>query len=179
MDKNKIIIIALIIVIIALLVGIFAVMPNLNRQDTSLTFVGNSTITEGGFIEIQLTDTNGNPISNQSVNVTIKDENQESKYNPVITDENGTGILKIYESAGEYNLTISYGGNDNYKGCSITQQITIEKAVEAAQSSSSSSDYDPGAFYSAQAGRVIHTGEIQNSPGGLYRHLGYNEWEPV
>lgn len=179
MDRNKIVIIALIAVIIALLVGIFAVMPNFNKQDTTLTLVGNSTITEGGFIEIRLTDAAGNPIANQSVNVTIKDENQESKYNPLITDENGTGLLKIYESAGEYNLTISYGGNDNYKTCSIIQPITIEKAVEAAQSSSSPSNNDPGAFYSAQAGRVIYTGEVQNTPGGLYRHLGYNKWEPV
>ena len=178
MDKNKIIIIALIIVIAALLAGIFAVMPNLNRQDTNLTLIGNSTITEGDSIEIQLTDANGNPLANQSINVTISDGNHESKYNPIITDENSTGILKLYESAGEYNLTISYGGNDNYKGCSIIQHITIEKAVEA-ESSSSPSDYDPGAFYSAQAGRVIYTGEVQNTPGGLYRHLGYNEWEPV
>ena len=36
MDKNRIIILALVVLIIALLVGIFAVMPNMeSKQDTN------------------------------------------------------------------------------------------------------------------------------------------------
>ena len=43
MDKNRIIIIALLLIIIVLLAGIIAVMPNMNKQDTNLTFISNST----------------------------------------------------------------------------------------------------------------------------------------
>ena len=46
MDNNKIIIIVLIAVIAALLVGIFAMMPNMTKQDTKLTFESNATLTE-------------------------------------------------------------------------------------------------------------------------------------
>ncbi|WP_407424067.1 Ig-like domain-containing protein [Methanobrevibacter sp.] len=132
MDKNKIIIMALIAIILAILVGIFASMPNVNKQDTNLTFMSNSTITKGDSVEIKLADGNGNPLVNQTVNVTVTDENRASDYHSVVTDENGIGVLKLDKSAGEYNVTVSYGGNDNYNGCNTTQQMTIEeKAVEA------------------------------------------------
>ena len=46
--------------------------------------------------------------------------------------------------------------------------------------SSSSSNYDSGAFYSAQEGRTIYTGEIHDAPDGhQYKHLGNNEWEKI
>ncbi len=182
MDNNKIIIIVLIAIIIALLVGIFAVMPNMSKQDTKLTFMSNDTIDEGDSIDIRLTDANGTAIANQTVNVTVTDENSTSDYHSVVTDGNGTGKLKLDNDPGKYNVTISYGGNDQYNGCNATKKITIKEEVVEAQSastSSSSSNYDSGAFYSPQAGRVIYTGEVTDSPGGLYRHLGNNEWEPV
>ena len=182
MDNNKIIIIVLIAVIAALLVGIFAMMPNMSKQDTKLTFMSNDTIDEGGSLKIKLTDANGTTIANQTVNVTITDKNNTRDYHSVVTDGDGVGMLKLDKGSGKYNVTISYGGNDKYNGCNASEKITIkEEVVEAqpASTSTSSSSYDPGAFYSPQAGRVIYTGEVLDSPGGLHRHLGNNEWEPI
>ncbi|WP_458455913.1 Ig-like domain-containing protein [Methanobrevibacter sp.] len=141
MDNNKIIIIVLIAIIAALLVGIFAMMPNASKQDTKLTFESNATLTEGDSLKIKLTDDNGTAIANQTVNVTITDKNNTSDYHSVVTDGNGTGKLKLDKDSGKYNVTISYGGNDNYAGCNASQKLTIkekEKAVEAQTSSSSS-----------------------------------------
>ncbi len=39
--------------------------------------------------------------------------------------------------------------------------------------------YSDGSIYSPQAERVIEVGEVVDSPGGYYRHHGYNEWEKV
>ena len=142
MDNNKIIIIVLIAVIAALLVGIFAMMPNMTKQDTKLTFESNATLTEGDSIKIKLTDANGTAIANQTVNVTITDKNNTSDYHSVVTDGDGVGKLKVDKNSGKYNVTISYGGNDNFTGCNATQKLTIkekEKSVEAQTSSSSSS----------------------------------------
>ena len=50
LEKNKIVILALIVVIIALLAGIFAVMPNINKQNANLIFMSNDTINEGVFV---------------------------------------------------------------------------------------------------------------------------------
>lgn len=128
MDKNKIIILALIVVIAALLVGMaFTMMPNMAKQDTKLKFKNNSTLAEGDSVKIKLTDANGTAIANQTINVTIKDKDGTSDYHSVETNEKGVGTLKIDKDAGKYDVTVSYGGNDKYNGCNATKKITIKK----------------------------------------------------
>ena len=184
-NKNKIIIIALIVIIVALLVGIAAMMSNMSKQDTNLKFKSNSTLTEGNSLKIKLTDDNGTAIVNQTVNVTITDKKGANDYHSVVTNENGTGKLKMDKIPGKYNVTVSYGGNDKYNGCNATKKITIEEKVVEAQSTSSSSsgssDYDSGAYYSPQSHKTYYTGDIVQEPGGnsYVRHLGNNRWEPV
>ena len=63
-SKNKIIIVVLIAVIAALLVGVVAMMPNTAKQDTNLTFKSKSTLTEGDYLKIKLTDANGTALAN-------------------------------------------------------------------------------------------------------------------
>ena len=136
--KHKIIIIVLIIIIAALLVGIVAVMPNLNKHDTDLTFKSKSTITEGGSIKIKLTDDNGTALANQTVNITITDKDKTSDYHSVVTDEKGVAKLKLDKDPGKYEITAVYGGDDHYNPCNATKKITVkEKVVEAVVTSSS------------------------------------------
>lgn len=130
MDKNKIIILALILVIAALLVCVVSMMPNSDKHDTKLTFKSNSTLAEGGTLKIKLADVNGTAISNQTVNVTITNQDKSSDYHSVLTNEKGIGSLKFDKDAGKYNVSISYGGNDKYNGCNATKKVTIEEAVE-------------------------------------------------
>ena len=140
MDKNKIIILALIVVIAALLVGMaFTMMPNMTKQDTKLKFKSNSTLTKGDSLKIKLTDANGTAIANQTVNVTITDKDKSNSYYSVVTNEKGVGTLKLDKSTGKYDVTITYGGNDKYNGCNATKKITIKEKVAEAQSTSSSS----------------------------------------
>lgn len=140
--KNKIIILALIVVIAALLVGIFATIPNApNKESTNLTFKCKSVITEGDSIKIQLTDANGTAIANQNVNVTITDKTNASNYHSVTTNAKGVGTLNIDKKAGNYIITIKYGGNDNYTECNATKKIKIEeKVVEATVEPANSDD---------------------------------------
>ena len=96
MDNNKIIIIALIVIIAALLVSMAAMMmPNMGKQNTILKFKSNSTLTEGDSLKVKLTDGNGYAIANQTVNITITDKDGFSDYHSVVTNENGTGKLKL------------------------------------------------------------------------------------
>ena len=182
MDKNKIIILTLIVIIVALLVGIFATMPNFSKEDTKLRIATNSTITEGDYIKVKLTDLNKTPIANQTVNITIIDKDNSSSYYSAVTNDKGVAKLKSDKDAGEYGVKATYGGNNIYTESNATKNITIKEEVVEAQLSStdsSSSNYDSGAFYSPQAGRVIYTGEVLDGPAGLHRHLGNNKWEPV
>lgn len=185
-SKNKIIILALIVVIAALLIGIFATMPQTpNKQDTNLTFKCKSTINEGDSIKIQLTDANGTAIANQSVNVTITDKNKASDYHSVVTNNKGVGTLNIDKSAGEYVITVKYNGNDNYTGCNATKKITIEeKDVPQESSSSQQSSYEEsssssnnGIHYDAEINVYYNDEGIVVDPDGHHQMEVGNKYE--
>lgn len=186
MDKQKIIIAVLIVIIAVILIAMASSMFNFSKQDTELKFKGNSTLSEGEYLKIKLTDSNGTALQNQTVNITLTDKDNAKSYFTVQTNGDGVGKLKIDKGAGEYSVTISYGGNDKYNPSNATKKIKVEKKVEEVQASapavsqeSSSSDVDSGAFYSKQAGKVIETGDVMDGPGGKMRHLGNNKWEPA
>ena len=132
MDKNKIMIVVLIVVIVALLAGIFSMMPNMAKQDTNLTFKGKSTLSEGELLKLKLTDLNGTALANQTINITITDNNNVKYYFSVETNGNGTGKLELNLEPGKYKVTVSYGGNNNYNPSNATKNITIEEEVAEA-----------------------------------------------
>ena len=140
--KHKIIILALIIIIVALLAGILISMPGLNKQDSSLTFESKTTLTEGDYLQIKLTDAHATALANQTVNLTITDKDNANSYYSVVTDDDGIGKLKLDKDAGNYVATLSYGGNGNYNGCNASEQITIEEDIAEAEVTSSSTDSD-------------------------------------
>lgn len=181
MDRNKMIILAIIAVIAIVLIGLAVVMPGFGKEKSNVTIKSNDTVSQGETIEIELTDVNGTPIDNETVNVTMTDENGTEEINvEVVTDDEGVAEVEIDEEqeAGNYTVECTFEGNDNFTEDTVTQEIEIveEEVVEE----DTSEDIDDGAFYSGQAGRVIYTGEIHDAPDGhRYRHLGYNEWEMV
>ena len=77
MENNKIII-TLLIIIIALLVvfGVMYINPTTNAKiNTKITVTSNNTLHDGDSFSIALTDVNGTPLANQTVNITIIDAN--------------------------------------------------------------------------------------------------------
>ena len=145
MENDKIIICVLVAIVIVLLVGLVAVIPHENKQNTNLTFVNAQELNEGDSIQIKLTDANGTALANQTVNITVTDKDRISDYHSVVTNEEGIGTLKLNKSAGEYNITISYGGNDKYLNSSSTQQVTVKQTVtESVGSTTNNGDYLEG-----------------------------------
>ena len=180
-NKNIIIILIVIIVILAAAIGFTVLKPMHAKEPTKVKITSDKEQDEGGKLSIQLTDMNKTALSKEIVNVTITDSKGKVVVDDVVkTNSDGNASLDLDLKKGKYNVTVSYGGNENYTGNNTTQKLTInEKVAEAepSSSSSSSSNYDSGAFYSRQAGRTIYTGEILDSPGGKMRHLGNNKWE--
>lgn len=177
MEKNKIIIIALIVIIVALLVGMVAMMvPNMAKKDTSLTFKGNSSIEKGGSIKIKLTDVNGNAIAGQTVNVTVKDKDKASSYYSVETNDQGVGTLKIDKDAGSYDVTANYGGNDKYKQSNATKKITVkeEEVAESQSSSSSSSDSRTAYAYKSDGTPMYSQAEVDQYMTNKYGYVNYH-----
>ena len=142
MENNRIIIILLLVIIIALLACILTVMPNMNKQDVKLAFMSDSTINEGDSIEIQLTDMNGTPLANQSLNVSVTDGNK-TDYHSILTNGDGKATLDIDKSAGDYGVSVKYGGNSNYRQSSISQNVTVKVPQTTSASTGSQSSELP------------------------------------
>lgn len=183
MDRNKMIMMALIAVIAIILIGVAVVMPGFGKEKSNVTIKSNDTISQGESIEIELTDVNGTPIENETVNVTLTDDNGTEEVNvEVVTDDAGVAEVEIddKQETGNYTVECTFEGNDNFTEDTETQEIEIVEEEVVEDVPDTSENTDDGAFYSAQEGRVIYTGEIHEGPDGhRYRHLGYNEWEMV
>ncbi len=166
MEKNRLIIIALVVVIVALLAGVAVMMSVTPKQNTVLTFEGEATITEGGSIRIHLTDENATAISNQTVNITFTDANRTASYYSVVTDENGTGELKLDKAAGDYNVTASYGGSDKYNPSNATEGLTVEAEVVQAPQPAQSSGNE--LYYDADINVYYNSDGVIVDPDGLH-----------
>jgi len=141
MDYNKIIILLVIIMIIlAAAIGVMFLNSVNAKEPSSIKITSSNEQNEGGELSVVLSDLNGTPISNESLNITIT--NSEGKAvleNVVKTDSNGEAKLNLSLQKGEYNANVNYGGNEKYAQNNTTQKLTIKEAVTNTVSSRSSS----------------------------------------
>lgn len=181
MDRNKLIIVALIIIIAVLIIGLAVMMPGYSKEKSNLTIKANDTISHGESIKIELTDVNGTPIENETVNVTISDEKGTEENESAVTDEEGIIEVTVdVGGVGNYTVECTFEGNDNFTENTTVREIEVVEEEIPQEVATSSGDIDYGAFYSAQEGRIIYTGEVHEGPDGhRYKHLGNNEWEMV
>ena len=131
-------------IVILLLAGLVAIMPHANKQNTNLTFANGPELNEGDSIQIRLTDANGTALANQTVNITVTGKDGSSDHHSAVTNGEGIVALKLDKSDGQYNVTVSYNGNDNYLNCSSAQQFTVKKAVTESVGSTNNGDYLEG-----------------------------------
>lgn len=177
---KRIMAIAFIVIAVSLLLTAVAAWPDFGKKDTKLKFKTESPITQGDAIKIKLKDVDGNPLANKTVNITVKCSHGFEKNYSVITNKNGNAKLKLKIEPDEYQVCCTFEGDDGLNASSANRTFTIEEDSSDVQTESTTSDYDPGAFYSAQAGRTIYTGEVQEGPDGhTWKHLGYNEWVKI
>ena len=142
-NKYIIIILLAIIVILAAAIGVALFNTTNAKEASEIKITSDKEQYEDGELSIILTDLNRTPISKEIVNVTIKDKNGKVVVDDVVrTNSSGKANLDLNLEKGEYNVTVSYGGNENYTGTNATQNLEIkeEEVVENVQSQSTSSD---------------------------------------
>ena len=139
-NKNIIIILIVIIVILAAAIGFTMLNPMHAKEPTKIKITSDKEQDEGGKLSVQLTDLNKTPLSKEIVNVTITNSKGKVVVDDVVkTNSKGKASLNLDLKKGKYNVTVSYGGNENYTGNNTTQKLTIkEKVVEATVEQSSS-----------------------------------------
>ena len=141
-NRNIIIILVVIIVILTAVIGFMVLKPMHAKEPTKVKITSNDTLDEGKDLTFKLTDLNKTPISNEKVNITIKNTKDKILVNKIVkTNDNGNAKMDLKLKKGKYNVDVAYGGNENYTGNNTTQKLTIKEKVSepSLQSGSSSS----------------------------------------
>lgn len=133
---NRKIIIALIVIFLIILAGIIAFAHTNVKTDTKINLLSNASLKNGESIEFQLLDAQGNPLTNQNITISFGQNGKMEQYS-IITDQEGKGALLINnEELGNYNVNVSYSGDNKHNGCSVSQNITIGDGSSQSASSS-------------------------------------------
>ena len=144
-NKNIIIILVVIIVILAAVIGFMVLKPMNAKEPTKVKITSNDTLYEGKDLTFKLADLNKTPLSNQKVNITIKNSNGKVVANKTVeTNDNGNAKMDLNLKKGKYAVLVAYGGNENYTGNNTTQKLTIKEKVVKATSSEQSSTQSSG-----------------------------------
>ena len=152
-NKNIIIILVVIIVILAAAIGFMVLKPMHTKEPTKLKITSNDTLYEGKDLTFKLADLNKTPLSNQKVNITIKNSKGKVVANKTVeTNDNGNAKMDLNLKKGKYNVTATYVGNENYTGNNTTQKLTIKEEVvetepEIQQSTQSSGSSNNGGLH--------------------------------
>ena len=97
-NKNIIIILIVIIFILAAAIGFMVVKPMHAKEPTKIKITSNKTLNERDNLSVKLTDLNKTPLSQENVNITIKD----SKGKVVVNKTVKTNDYHFYENGQEY-----------------------------------------------------------------------------
>lgn len=131
MDNKIIITLLLIIIALLVILGIMLINPLNAKTDTKIIVTSNDTLYDGDYFSITLTDVNGTPIANQTVNITIIDANGGENPQQVTTDGMGNGMIQLNGlTVGNYTMNVTYGGNENYSFCNVSKKLTIDEKVQ-------------------------------------------------
>ena len=184
----KITICILIAIIVLLVIGVIAVMPNMQKQETKLAMASNTTVYENESISAKLTTLNDTPIANAPLTLIFIDQNGSITNKSGSTDNNGFCNISLNGlTNGNYSVTIIFNGNDKLKNSSLFNNLEIkqkvvevQKSVSSSTSSSSSSsnsigpEVDSGGVTREQAQQYGWT--YTSEHGGHY--IGpYDHWD--
>ena len=130
----------MIIVILAAAIGFTVLNPMHAKEPTKIKVTSNKTLSEGDDLSVKLTDLNKTPLSKQNVNITVKDSKGKVVANKTVkTNDKGNAKMDLNLKKGKYDVSVTYGGNENYTGNNTTQKLTIKEKVAQAQPTSSQS----------------------------------------
>ncbi|WP_295609452.1 Ig-like domain-containing protein [uncultured Methanobrevibacter sp.] len=124
-NKNIIMMLVVIIVVLAAVVG---VMSQQMAKEKSNLKIADKKVNVGDSLVVKLTDSQGNPISNETVNIKLTYKNGTAIDEKTATNSKGKAKFTM-EEKGKYFVECRFDGNDKYASSSITDNITVEKAT--------------------------------------------------
>lgn len=169
--KHIIIILLAVIIVLAAVMGFMVLKPADSQEPTKVKITSDKSQYEGGKLSIKLTDLNGTGISKEIVNITITNKKGKVVVDEVVkTDSKGKAKLDLDFKKGQYNVNVTYGGNENYTGNNTTQKLTIkEEVVEAPvqQTYSQDSSSQSTVSYMPEETRKIYAARQKAADDGI------------
>ncbi len=166
MDLNKIIAILAVILIALIVTGAVMFNPIQSKTDSMIGVTSSSEMSIGDTFSIKLTNEHNTPIANQTVNVSIGENNYR-----ITTDSNGDASFQLTNlSAGNYDVKINYGGNEAFNPSNTTQKIVIKEVQKESSS--------PKEYYDSQGHQIVfdndNTLHVVDSNGNTIPGSGSN-----
>ena len=129
MENDKIIIILLVIVM-ALLIAAFMLFGPFAGKDVQMNVITADTLSDGDNFGISLKSSDGTPVANAVVNLTIIDGSGGENHQVITTDANGEGYLPMNGlTPGKYNMELSYSGGNGFKANSTSHVIEMQAST--------------------------------------------------
>lgn len=127
MEIKDIIIFAVIIIIVAF-VASFILSPSADAKYTSLEILNKGDFGENSTLYVKLTDNEKTALSDKTLHVKIINKKGKTVYDKdVKTHATGVGLAKLANlTPGEYTVNVTFDGDANYTGSSISQKIKVQ-----------------------------------------------------
>ena len=126
MDKKELVITGIIVIIAVVAAGIIFA-PSTSGQYTSIDILNKGDLGHNSTIYVKLTDGNKASLTNKTIHIKLTDDKNNVVYEESVkTHATGVAMAKLSNvSAGTYNLEVSFDGDENYTGCSISQKVKV------------------------------------------------------
>lgn len=120
-----------IIIIIAAIAFSFIFAPSSDAKTTNIDILNKGDFGTNSTIYVKLTDAQKNSLSNKTVHVKLTDNKGKVVYEKSIkTHATGVGMAKLSNiTSGAYTLNVTYDGDGNYTGCSISKNVKVDDGV--------------------------------------------------
>lgn len=127
--ENKQIIIAAVIIIAIVAIGSF-VYISVNSHNTKLEVLSNSTLKNGDFITVLLTDEYRNVYPNEVVDIKVLDDSGWAHKYQITTDEEGQGSAELVAMEnGNYTVHCNFNGTMFNKESHCVSNLVIDDGL--------------------------------------------------
>ena len=125
-NKNIIIILLVIIFILAAAVGV--VLSQQMAKEKSNLKIADKSLNVDDALVVKLTDSNGNPISNETIKIKLTDKKGLTTDKEIKTNSKGQAKFKMTEK-GKYSVECTFDGNGQYSSISVSGNVSVKEAT--------------------------------------------------
>ena len=177
MDNQKIIMILLCVIVALLVVGIVMV-SSFGKESSNIEF-NNESLSVGDSLTVKLTDSKGNPIANETVNIKLKDKEDKITIDKnIATDSSGNAQFKL-EETGNYSVELKFNGNGKYSSSSSAGNLNVGKATTESVSQEQTSTTTHTSKYSSDGTIYPEYGPGVDARGITREYAIANNWHYI